>query len=448
MTNSSKSEIEFLNSLVGNHVMVGLVDFDGIVRGKYLHKEKFLSALENGSAFCSVIFGWGSNDTLYENPYTGWYNGFPDDAVRVVPGSRRVLPDDGVPFYLLEFTGEGARYCPRSLAGRVLKRAEDAGFSLKAGFEYECFAFNETPQTAFDKGYRNLTPMTPTTGGYSLLRTSVHNDFFQGMLDLSDKLETPLEGFHPEAGEGAIEYAHVPSDGIEAADRAAIFKTFSKAWSQRNGISLCYMAKPTIELPGCGGHLHLSLSKDGNSVFWDDTDDHNLSDIARHFVGGQMKYMPELLSMTAPTVNSFTRLTPGYWAPIASNWGFDNRTCSLRVVGNSPKSIRSEYRVTSADANPYLVMAAALASGMAGIENKIEPGKPTIGNAYDEKIQAKYRFPRTLHEAAGRLRNSQMAKDWFGPEFVNQFALSREFEEAEYHAHVSDWELKRYFEKI
>lgn len=430
------------------YVQLGLVDLDGVIRGKFLNREKFEQIEKDGSAFCSVLFGWDSRDELYENAYTGWHNGFPDDAVRVVSESRRLLPEEGIPFYLLEFTGEGAKYCPRNIAGRVVERASASGLSIKAGFEYELFAFRETAESAAEKNYRGLVPLTPTSGGYSVLRSGVHSEFFQGMLKLSGALETPIEGLHPEAGEGAVEYALSPSQGLEAADRAVIFKTFSKIWAQRMGIMLCYMAKPATHLPGCGGHLHVSLQAGDRALFHDPDADNSLSDSARHFIGGQQKFMPELLAMTAPTVNAFTRLTPGYWAPTAANWGFDNRTCALRVIGASPKSLRSEYRVTSADANPYLVYAAALASGLAGIEQKIEPTPPVTGNAYREVPDPAFALPRSLGGAAERFRASAMARDWFGADFVEHFALSREFEDTQFRRDVSDWEMRRYFEMI
>jgi len=432
-----------------SHVLIGVCDIDGVIRGKYLEKDKLLAALTGGTAMCRVVFGWDSRDSLYTTSYTGWFNGFPDDGLRIVPESLRMLPEGGTPFLLAEFTGAGAKICPRNLAGRVIARAAAMGLKIRGGFEYEFYGFRETVESARAKGFRNLVPLTATTGGYSVLRASVHADFFLGLLDLSRALETPVEGLHPEAGEGALEYALSPSQGLECADRAAIFKTFSKAWAQRNNILLSYMAKPSASLPGCGGHLHLSLwDEAGHPLFHDAGRKGGLSETGRSFVAGQQKYMAELLSMTAPTINAFTRLTPGYWAPTAATWGFDNRTCALRVVGSSPKSIRTEYRVTSADANPYLVLAAALASGLAGIEERLEPDPPSSGNAYEENPKEQLRLPRTLHDAAGRLRASAMARQWFGEEFVEHFALSREAEEQAFRRHVTDWELERYMEII
>lgn len=429
-------------------VMLGYVDLDGLIRGKYVSRQKFDSICKKGGAFCSVVLGWDARDGLYENAYTGWFNGFPDDDLRVVPQSRRTLAEDGRDFHLLEFAGDGRRICARRLAGRMIDKAAEAGFSAMAGFEYELFVFHETPASAMAKGYRNLTPLSPTTGGYSVLRSAANPWLFDGLMGLADTLETPLEGIHPEAGEGAMEFALAPCEALEAADRAVVFKTFSKAWGQRSGVMLCYMAKPIAGLPGCGGHLHLSLRKAGASAFLDPAAEDGLSMTARHFIGGQQRYMPELLALIAPTINSFTRLAPGYWAPTAATWGFDNRTCSLRVIGDSDASLRVEYRPAAADANPYLVLAAALASGLAGVRDGIEPTAPTRDNAYAADHPEALQFPTSLREAAARLRSSAMAREWFGDPFVEHYAASREAEEAACRAAVSDWELHRYFEMI
>jgi glutamine synthetase len=152
--------------------------------------------------------------------------------------------------------------------------------------------------------------------------------------------------------------------------------------------------------------------------------------------------------MVAPTINSYTRLIPGFWAPTDSTWGVENRTCALRVIPGGPKSQRVEYRVAAADANPYVILAAALASGLYGIENGIEPEPDVRGNAYDLKFPEQLALPRTLWDSAQRLKGSKMARDYFGDAFVDHFAATREWEEREYRRHISDWELARYFEII
>ena len=168
----------------------------------------------------------------------------------------------------------------------------------------------------------------------------------------------------------------------------------------------------------------------------------------RYFVGGLQKLMPELLAMVSPTINSYTRLIPGFWAPTDSTWGVENRTCALRVIPGSAKSQRVEYRVAAADANPYIILSAALASGAWGIENQVEPEPAVEGNAYDRKFPERLALPRTLWEAAQRLKKSKMARDWFGDAFVEHFAATREWEEREFRKHITDWELARYFEII
>ena len=173
-----------------------------------------------------------------------------------------------------------------------------------------------------------------------------------------------------------------------------------------------------------------------------------MSETMRHFVAGQQRLMPEFLALVAPTVNSYTRLIPGFWAPTDASWGIENRTCALRVIPGGPKAQRVEYRIAAADANPYLALAAALASGLWGIDTRAEPEPPTTGNAYDRRYSRRLQLPRTLWEAAQRLKASAMARDWLGKPFVEHFAATREWEERQFRRHISDWELERYFEII
>ena len=202
-------------------------------------------------------------------------------------------------------------------------------------------------------------------------------------------------------------------------------------------------------MPGQSGHLHVSMTrKDGASVFHDESKPHTMSDEMRWFVGGQQALMPELLAMVASTVNSYSRLVPGFWAPTSATWGVENRTCALRVIQGGPKSQRVEYRIAAADINPYLAIAVAIGSGLWGIEQRIEPDEPMVGNAYERKLPAKRQLPRTLSEAAGMLARSKAAQELFGAPFVEHFAASREWEEREFRRHVTDWELARYFEII
>ncbi len=434
-----------------SHVKVGVFDMDGILRGKYMSKEKFFSALDHGFGFCDVVLGWDSKDQLYDNVnFTGWHTGYPDAPARIIPDSCRDLPfeNNGL-LFLAEFQEKAELICPRALLRRVIERAKGMGFIPYAALEYEFFVFNETRESVRDKNFKNLTPLAPDNFGYSVLRNSVDAEIYLEILDLSNDMDFPLEGLHEETGPGVLEAAITVDLAEHAADKAALFKTFSKVVAQRNNKLVTFMAKWSAEYPGQSGHIHISLKdKQGKGVFHDAKANNYMSDTMRHFVGGQQKLMPELLSMIAPTVNSYARLIPGYWAPTQASWGVENRTCALRVIPGSEKSQRVEYRIAAADANPYIALAASIASGLYGIEQKIEPSEAVLGSAYEKESNEAFSLPTTLWDAAQRLKLSAMAKEFFGDEFVNHYAASREWEEREYRKHISDWELERYFEII
>jgi glutamine synthetase len=434
-----------------DHVKVGVFDIDGIMRGKYMSRDKFFSALEGGFGFCDVVLGWDSYDQLYDNvSVTGWHTGYPDALVRILPESCREIPwEYNMLLFMGEFAGEHEQVCPRGALRRVLDKADDMGFKVKAGFEYEFFVFEETPASVRDKNYRDMKPMQPGFFGYSMLRNTVESDFYRDLLDGCQRMDMALEGLHEETGPGVLEAAISVDSALSAADKAALFKTFAKIMAQKNGMMATFMAKWSPDWPGQSGHIHMSLTnKRGASTFHDPKDKHGMSDTMRHFVGGQQKLMPEMLSMIANTVNAYTRLIPGFWAPTEATWGVDNRTCALRVIEGSAKSQRVEYRISAADANPYISLAAAVGAGLWGIENKIEPDAPVQGNAYEKTFPKRLQLPQTLFEAAGRLKASKPARELFGDAFVEHYAATREWEEREFRKHITDWEMERYFEII
>ncbi|WP_370277262.1 glutamine synthetase family protein [Pontibacterium sp.] len=435
-----------------SHVKVGIFDTDGVMRGKYMSKEKFFSALDHGFGFCDVVLGWDSKDQLYDNvSYTGWHTGYPDAPVRIVPDTCRDLPfEEDMLLFIGEFCEHAAELCPRNLLHRVVQQTQEMGFDPFAALEYEFFVFKETPHSAREKGFKNLEPLSPDWFGYSVLRNSVHSDLYQQILDMSEQMDFPIEGIHTETGPGVIEAAIAVDLAANAADKAALFKTFMKVLAQRNGLMATFMAKWSNDYPGQSGHIHISLKhRDGSgSAFYDPKQPHGMSEIQRHFLAGQQRLMPEFLSLIAPTVNSYSRLVPGFWAPTDATWGVENRTTALRIIPGSEKAQRIEYRLGSADGNPYLAMAAALASGLYGIQNKCEPEPMVEGNAYEQKHPDHLHLPSTLWEAAQRLKNSKAARELFGDPFVEHFAASREWEEREFRKHVTDWEMARYFEII
>src|SRR5271167_3613990 len=433
------------------HIKIGVFDTDGILRGKYLSREKFLSGLEKNLGFCDVVLGWDSSDQLYDNTkFTGWHTAYPDATVRILPATCREIPfEPKTALFLAEFAGRAESVCPRGTLRRVLQRAAGMGYAASAAAEFEFFVFDETPQSIRDKGYRQLKTMTPGAFGYSVLRSSVHSDLYHELLGLGQTMRFPIEGLHTETGPGVLEAALLYCDALEAADRAALFKTFTKVLAQRHRLMATFMAKWSNSVPGQSGHLHISLrTAGGDSVFHDASKPHDMSDAMRWFVGGQQALMPELLAMVAGTVNSYSRLVPGYWAPTSATWGVENRTTALRVIRGGASSQRVEYRIAAADINPYIALAAAIGSGLWGIEHKIEPDAPIVGNAYEREHPAARLLPETLWEAAERLAASAPARNLFGDEFVEHYAATRLWEEREFRKAITDWELARYFEII
>lgn len=433
-----------------SHVTVGVFDTEGILRGKNLSRAKFLAALDEGLGFSSLLLGWDINDRPYGHlPFTGGHTGYPDAALRIRSDTCRELPFTQSLLFLAEFIPPTQAICPRGVLRRVLNIAQDMELTAHAGFEYEFFLFAENALSVRAKQYQNLQPLEPGRFGYSLLQSSVRGGFYQELLNLCEVMDFPLESLHEATGPGMLEAAIAADSAQAAADKAALFKTFAKALAQRSDMIATFMAKWSADWPGSNGHLHLSLKdSDGKAPFYDPGKPHNMSNALRHFIGGQQKLMPELLIMTAPTVNSYTRLTAGYPILAAATWGIDNRSCALRVIPGDEDSQRLEWRISAADANPYLFLAAALAAGLWGIENKAEPEAPVQGNAHEQTLPQALELPKTLSEAAQRFKASQMARDWFGDEFVEHFAATREWEAREFYKHVTVWEVARYFEII
>jgi glutamine synthetase len=257
-----------------------------------------------------------------------------------------------------------------------------------------------------------------------------------------------VEGFHTETGPGVYEAALRHDGALAAADKAALFKSGVKQVAARQGLTATFMAKWNQDLPGASGHLHQSLwdPERARNLFHDPRCPDGISTVMRHYLAGQLRLMPEFAAFSCPTVNSYKRLVPGVWAPTNATWGIDNRTVALRaVLGPTPKSVRVEYRLAGADINPHLAIAASVASGLYGIEHRLEPPEPVRGNAYQADAPA---LPRSLDEAARLLRASAVAGPLLGEEFVDHFARTRDWEVRQQQRAVTSWELERYFEII
>jgi glutamine synthetase len=447
--------INYLNEKEVNKVKFAFADIDGVLRGKIISREKFIDGLQDGYGFCDVVFGWDSSDTCYGDniKLTGWHTGYPDRPCRIDINTFRTIPwQSDIPFFVADFSqanGSGLHACPRSLLKHIAEDARQMGYHAEFAQEFEWFNFKETPQTLQDKGFSNLQTLSPGMFGYSILRPSQQSEYYYDLFNLLQQFNIPLEGLHTETGPGVYEAAIVHDEILAAADKASLFKNAVKEIASKHNITASFMAKWNELLPGCSGHIHQSLwsADKTENLFFDGDDAHEMSKILKHYIAGQLYCLPHVLPMYAPTINSFKRLVEGAWAPTTITWGFDNRTAALRVLHPSKVHTRLETRIPGSDSNPYLAMAASLACGLYGIKHQLELDiPPTVGNGYNDTKNGKLRS--NLHDAATDMKNSTVAKELFGEGFVEHFTQTRLWECTQYAKHVSDWELKRYFEII
>ena len=437
-----------------NKIKIAFTDIDGILRGKIILKDKFFEIVEGSIGFCNVIFGWDSSDVCYDNvEITGWHSGYPDAPGLIDLSTYRQIPwENNLPFFLGDFgdgKDDGLASCSRTLLKKINKECTSMGYLPIFSQEFEWFNFNEKPGTLEQKDFRGIEYLTPGMFGYSILRSSLNSGYFQDLFDMLHAFNIPLEGLHTETGPGVYEGAIRYDSVLNAADKAVIFKTAVKEIAYRHNIMASFMAKWNKNLPGCSGHIHQSLwdPEQKENLFHSESDKDKMSDIFKSYIAGQLYCLPYIIPMFAPTINSYKRLIEGAWAPTTITWGIDNRTTALRVINVSKKYTRLETRVPGSDTNPYLAMAAALASGLYGIKNKLQLSlKPTQGNGYKDKGLGT--IPSDLMEATIAMRNSPVARELFGDAFVNHFTATREWEWRQFNKEVTDWELKRYFEII
>ncbi|HWB90425.1 MAG TPA: hypothetical protein VG605_01175, partial [Puia sp.] len=314
---------ELLQQLAAEHtekVKLAIVDVDGVLRGKVMAFDKFVSIASSGFGFCDVVFGWDAEDRAYDNgAYTGWHTGYPDAVAVVDPGTFRRVPwEGGIPFFLADFKEAGV--CPRRLLKRVIGQAAEAGYSAVFSQEFEWFNFI-APGAGEELSFP-LKPMTQGMFGYSILRASQGSAYFHDLFDSLKRWDVPLEGLHTETGPGVYEAAILYADVLEAADRAVLFKSGVKEIAHRHGVLPTFMAKISPDLPGCSGHVHQSLwTADGSrNLFHDASAAGGISPLMESYIAGQLYCLPQVLPMVAPTVNSYKRLVEGAWAPTTLTW--------------------------------------------------------------------------------------------------------------------------------
>ena len=377
-----------------------------------------------------------------------WDKGFGDFEFRPDPSTIRVLPwQPGAALVLCDFRhhgGERVAEAPRSVLRGQIEAVARQKFTCYAASELEFFLFNQSFHDAFAADYRNLTPSSDYRIDYQTMQPTRDEAMFRAVRNWMTEARVPVESSKGEWGRGQHEVNFVYDQPLPMADMHVVFKQGMKEIAAQHGKSVTFMPKPWAAEVGSSCHIHISLWRDGKNAFWDARHREG-SQLFRQFLGGLMKYSPELCYCFAPTINSYKRYQSASWAPTKMAWSHDNRTVGFRVVGQG-NSFRIENRMPGADANPYLAFAAMMAAGLAGIEEQLDCGQEYHGNAYvDAKLKS---LPKSLRDAADLLHSSKFARRAFGDAVVEFYVHTARLEAQAFNDAVTDWERSRYFERI
>lgn len=437
-------------------VKVGAPDMEGMWRGKRIMTEFFLKTVAaEGSHFADLFFAWDpQSEPITGLEYTGEHTGYPDLAlvpdlstlhlVAGEPGVAAVICDAFTP------TGEPLELAPREVLRRVIGRAEEAGFDPICAYEFEFYLFKGTPNELASQGYRELTPITQGIFPYSFTRDSGTEYIIGDIRERLAKMGVFIEASNSEYGPGQIEVNIHYSDAMFAADSALILKNTVKEVAAEHGYTASFMAKVKSNVAGSSGHVHLSLldRETGASLFANPESPRNLSSLGMNYLSGILKNAGHMAAMYLPTPNAFKRAAAGDFSATNCTWGVDNRTVAIRSIPAATNSARVENRLAGADANPYLVIAASIASGLDGIERRLEAGEPVVGTAYGIEDSEELHLPDCLEEAADLLLKCEVAKNYFGETFVKHYARMRQWEAEQARLAVTDWEIQRYLERM
>ena len=338
-------------------------------------------------------------------------------------------------------------HAPRSILNQQIEKAAAMGFSAMAGSELEYYLFQNSYQQAAEQNYHGLTLAGWYIEDYHMLQGAREDSFNGAARRHLKKSGVPVENSKGEWGKGQHELNIQYADVLSMADRHSIYKQCLKEIADQQGISVTFMAKYASDQAGSSCHVHLSLWNNDQNAFPGNQKLGKIdcSNTFRWFLGGWMAHASEVMLFYAPNINSYKRYQSGSWAPTKIAWSYDNRTAGFRVVGKG-NSLRTECRIPGADCNPYLTYAAALASGLDGIKNKIEPPPIFEGDVYSAATLPS--VPLTLRDAISVFKSSQFAKDTFGEEVVTHYTHFFETELEAYQSAVTDWDRQRYFERI
>lgn len=428
-------------------VVVAFTDMQGRLQGKRLHGQYFLDVvLGHGTEGCNYLLAVDIDmNTVDGYAISSWEQGYGDmefvldlETIRLLPhlpGTAMVQCDLAWP------DGRPVVQSPRAILARQVARAAEAGFVALAGTELEFIVFDTTYEDAWSSGYRQMAPSNQYNVDYSILGTSRVEPLLRDIRNATYAAGMNVEGAKGECNFGQHEVGFLYDDVLVTADNHAVYKTMAKEIAARHGKALTFMAKYN-EREGNSCHIHLSLrASDGTLVFGDDA---SRSATYDHFIAGLLATMRDFTLLYAPNINSYKRFAAGSFAPTAIGWGTDNRTCAIRLVGTGP-SARLENRVPGGDVNPYLALAAMLAGGLHGVAEELPLEPELVGNAY---ASDKPHVPSTLLEARNAFQESVLARKLLGDEVVDHYTNMADVELAAFGAAVTDWELKRSFERM
>jgi glutamine synthetase len=429
-------------------VVVAFTDMQGRLQGKRLHGRYFVDhVLDHGTEGCNYLLAVDVDmNTVDGYAISSWDKGYGDMEFALDLGTLRRLTHHPatamVQCDLVWADHTPVVQSPRAILQRQLDRCGEHGWVALAGTELEFIAFADTYEAASERGYRGLTPVNQYNVDYSILGTGRVEPLLRRIRNTMYDAGLDVEGAKGECNLGQHEIGFLYADALVTADNHAVYKTVAKEIAAQEGCSITFMAKYD-QREGSSCHIHLSLRGEDGALVFDDGSG-GRSATYESFVAGLLATLSDFTLLYAPNINSYKRFAAGSFAPTAIAWGEDNRTCALRLVGKGAAS-RVENRVPGADVNPYLAIAAMLAGGLHGIEQGLTLEPPCTGNAYVADLP---RVPGTLREAREAFAASPIAKEAFGAEVVDHYLNMADVELAAFDATVTDWELRRGFERL
>jgi glutamine synthetase len=432
-------------------VIVAFADLQGRLIGKRFQAEFFLDSAIEETHGCDYLL---ANDIDME-PVPGyaaanWEKGYGDFVMKPdlstlmkaawLEGTAVVLCD-----VLDHHHHEPVPHSPRAVLKAQLARLEAMGLTANFASELEFYLFDEDYRTIHDKGYRDLKTAGYYIEDYHVFQTSKEEGVMRAIRKQLQASGIPVENSKGEWGPGQEEINVRYAEALRMADRHTVLKNAVKEIAHAQGKAVTFMAKWDYALAGSSSHIHMSLAKGGSNVFVDEADDLGMSGMMKHYVAGLLKYAPDITLFLAPYINSYKRFQVGTFAPTRTVWSRDNRTAGFRLCGANGKAVRIECRIGGADLNPYVAFAGLIAAGLRGIEEELPLSAPYSGDAYHGADLPE--IPKTLREAIAALDKSAMLREAMGDRVVDHYLHTARWEQAEYDRRVTDWELKRGFER-